>query len=67
MILAIGIVLIFLAVTALGAPAPDKAVLDVPIHDPVLFRENGVYYIFATGPGVAVWSSSDMVRRSHQT
>jgi arabinan endo-1,5-alpha-L-arabinosidase len=59
--------LLFLALSALGAPAPDKAVLDVPIHDPVMFRENGVYYIFATGPGVAVWSSSDMVRWSRES
>lgn len=33
----------------------------IPVHDPVLIRENGVYYLFATGPGLAVWSSPDMV------
>ncbi len=54
--------LLFLAVSALGATAPNSPVLDVPIHDPVMYRENGVYYIFATGPGIAVWSSADMVR-----
>lgn len=42
-----------------AAPAPAVAVNDVPIHDPVMFRQNGRYYIFATGPGIAVWSSPD--------
>jgi arabinan endo-1,5-alpha-L-arabinosidase len=44
------------------APTPAGAVTDVPMHDPVMFRQDGVYYIFATGPGIAVWSSPDMVR-----
>ena len=30
------------------------------MHDPVIIRENGTYYIFATGHGVTVWSSRDM-------
>src|ERR1700760_2830201 len=29
----------------------------VPAHDPVMIREDSVYYAFFTGPGVAVWSS----------
>jgi arabinan endo-1,5-alpha-L-arabinosidase len=31
------------------------------MHDPVMYRQDGTYYIFATGQGVAVWSSRDMV------
>jgi arabinan endo-1,5-alpha-L-arabinosidase len=31
----------------------------IPIHDPVMARHNGVYYLFGTGNGVAVWSSKD--------
>jgi arabinan endo-1,5-alpha-L-arabinosidase len=56
--------LLFLAVCPLGAqtPAPAREITDVPIHDPVMFRQDGVYYLFATGQGVAVWSSHDMVR-----
>ncbi len=38
----------------------DPAPLAIPIHDPVMIRENGTYYLFATGPGIAVWSSRDM-------
>jgi arabinan endo-1,5-alpha-L-arabinosidase len=32
---------------------------DVPVHDPVMIRHDGIYYLFATGRGVAVWSSRD--------
>ncbi|EDY82143.1 hypothetical protein VDG1235_1763 [Verrucomicrobiia bacterium DG1235] len=33
---------------------------DVVAHDPVIVEEGGSYYLFTTGPGVSVWSSSDM-------
>ena len=35
---------------------------DMIVHDPVMIREDGVYYLFTTGPGVTVWSSEDMIR-----
>ncbi len=47
-----------LAASSLGAQVPVPA-RDVPIHDPVMFRQDGTYYLFATGPGIAVWSSPD--------
>lgn len=31
------------------------------VHDPVMIRENSTYYLFATGMGIDVWSSPDMV------
>lgn len=31
----------------------------IPIHDPVIIRQNGTYFLFATGNGIAVWSSKD--------
>ena len=31
----------------------------IPIHDPVLTRQNGTYYLFGTGNGITVWSSKD--------
>ena len=34
---------------------------NIPVHDPVMIREAGVYYLFATGRGIAVWSSPDRV------
>lgn len=36
----------------------------IPAHDPVLARQNGTFYMFCTGPGIAVWSSKD--RRNWQ-
>ncbi len=55
---------LLLAVSSLGAQTsgPATAITDVPMHDPVMYRQDGIYYIFATGFGVAVWSSPDMVR-----
>ena len=47
---------------AVTAPAVTPGpVTDVPVHDPVMIREGGTYYLFATGLGVAVWSSPDRV------
>ncbi len=61
--------LLLLAAAALSAqtpPPPERLVTDVPMHDPVMARENGTYYIFATGPGIAVWSSTDLVHWRHE-
>lgn len=43
------------------APLGKYDPVRIPVHDPVMIRENGTYYIFATGWGIAVWSSQDMV------
>lgn len=42
-------------------PAPQ-----IPVHDPVMIRAGGRYYIFATGWGVAVWSSPDLRHWRHE-
>lgn len=42
-------------------PAIGTTLTDVPVHDPVMIREGDVYYLFATGRGIAVWSSRDKV------
>lgn len=42
-------------------PRPIGPITDVPIHDPVMIREGSTYYAFATGRGIAVWSSPDRV------
>lgn len=33
---------------------------EVRVHDPVIGRENGVYYLFSTGPGIPIYSSTDL-------
>ncbi|MHA4736722.1 arabinan endo-1,5-alpha-L-arabinosidase [Dyadobacter sp. MSC1_007] len=40
--------------------AQDSLQTNIPVHDPVMIRQDGVYYLFATGRGVAMWSSRDM-------
>jgi arabinan endo-1,5-alpha-L-arabinosidase len=34
--------------------------LEVPVHDPVMAEQDGVYYLFTTGRGISAWSSRDM-------
>jgi arabinan endo-1,5-alpha-L-arabinosidase len=48
---------LFWFVSLHGQPAPPA----ISVHDPVIIRQEGTYYIFATGQGIAVWSSRDMV------
>jgi arabinan endo-1,5-alpha-L-arabinosidase len=33
--------------------------IDIRVHDPVMIRQDGTYYLFHTGKGVSVWSSTD--------
>jgi len=33
---------------------------NISVHDPVMAKQGDTYYIFATGNGIAVWSSKDM-------
>jgi len=42
--------------------AEEEYSADVRIHDPVLIRENGIYYLFGTGRGIAAFSSRDLRR-----
>jgi arabinan endo-1,5-alpha-L-arabinosidase len=34
--------------------------IDIRVHDPVMIRQDGTYYLFHTGNGISVWSSKDM-------
>ncbi|WP_262511775.1 arabinan endo-1,5-alpha-L-arabinosidase [Pseudochryseolinea flava] len=33
---------------------------NIRVHDPVMIKQNGVYYLFCTGKGISVFSSTDM-------
>lgn len=35
-------------------------VSDIRVHDPVMIRQDGTYYLFCTGRGISVYSSPDM-------
>jgi arabinan endo-1,5-alpha-L-arabinosidase len=51
--------LIILLVTSI-CQAQDSTQTNISVHDPVMIREDGIYYIFATGRGINSWSSKDM-------
>ena len=34
---------------------------NISVHDPVMIRQDGVYYVFCTGNGISMFSSPDMV------
>lgn len=34
--------------------------LEVGVHDPVMIQQDNQYYLFATGSGIAAWTSPDM-------
>lgn len=62
---------LFFSVAALCADTADDPPLaqdsgepmtkgEMIVHDPVMIREDGVYYLFTTGPGITVWKSDDM-------
>ncbi|MBL7738562.1 MAG: arabinan endo-1,5-alpha-L-arabinosidase [Chitinophagaceae bacterium] len=33
----------------------------IPVHDPVMIKQDSIYYLFCTGRGISVWSSKDML------
>lgn len=42
-------------------PVPGQMLgSDVSVHDPVMIRQDGIYYVFCTGNGISMFSSPDM-------
>lgn len=59
----LGSIWLFCPILLLAQPIPVGTVLktrDLPIHDPVMIKEGSTYYLFATGMGISVFSSSDL-------
>lgn len=48
------------AALLLGSGAAPLAARQVSIHDPVMAKEGGTYYLFSTGPGITFYSSPDL-------
>ena len=44
------------AVAIPAYPQSDK----IQVHDPVMIKEGNTWYLFCTGMGISVWSSTDM-------
>ncbi|MCC9134902.1 arabinan endo-1,5-alpha-L-arabinosidase [Pontibacter silvestris] len=51
--------LVLLLMFSLSAKA-QKLQQDIMVHDPVMIKQKDTYYLFCTGPGIAMWSSKDM-------
>jgi arabinan endo-1,5-alpha-L-arabinosidase len=34
---------------------------NIPVHDPVMIKQDSTWYLFCTGRGISVWSSNDMI------
>jgi len=53
---------IFIAILILFAKniSAQEYQTNIPVHDPVIKKQDSVFYIFCTGRGVSVWSSKDM-------
>jgi arabinan endo-1,5-alpha-L-arabinosidase len=52
---------LFACLGVLLAAAPVHAQhIDIGVHDPVMIRQDGTYYLFNTGRGISVWASRDM-------
>ncbi|SFU83629.1 arabinan endo-1,5-alpha-L-arabinosidase [Pseudoduganella namucuonensis] len=50
----------YAAAVALAALATFSQAAQVGVHDPVMAREGGKYYVFSTGPGITFYSSTNM-------
>jgi arabinan endo-1,5-alpha-L-arabinosidase len=49
-----GILILLLSVPSAGQSG------NISVHDPVMIKEGGTYYLFCTGMGITVFSSTDM-------
>ncbi|MFA0964418.1 arabinan endo-1,5-alpha-L-arabinosidase [Roseivirga sp. BDSF3-8] len=52
--------LILLSILCLVAITVRAQSLDLRVHDPVMIKEDGTYYLFCTGRGISMFSSTDM-------
>ncbi|RZL49556.1 MAG: arabinan endo-1,5-alpha-L-arabinosidase [Pedobacter sp.] len=51
---------LFIFLCSSNAIAQDLA-QNIKVHDPVIIKQDSTFYIFATGKGIAKWSSIDMI------
>ncbi len=55
----LGLIALFIASISFAQPGQFNDTL-VPVHDPVITRQDSTYYVFSTGQGINVYSSTDM-------
>lgn len=59
-IISLGFLLFFYAFIIQTPAQSQEYQSNIPVHDPVMIKQGDVYYLFATGRGIAMWSSVDM-------
>ncbi|RYF94099.1 MAG: arabinan endo-1,5-alpha-L-arabinosidase [Chitinophagaceae bacterium] len=47
---------------AIGTACPAQTASPIPVHDPVMIKQDSIYYLFCTGRGISKWSSRDMIQ-----
>lgn len=59
------IIISILFLSAINLQAQDLQT-NISVHDPVIIKQDSLYYIFCTGMGIADWSSKDMIHWKHE-
>ncbi|MDO3387248.1 arabinan endo-1,5-alpha-L-arabinosidase [Gilvimarinus sp. SDUM040013] len=59
--IAIGAIAALTSACSEAQPEFDRIGKQVSIHDPVMAEEDGVYYLFSTGPGITIYRSKDRI------
>ncbi|MCQ6957229.1 arabinan endo-1,5-alpha-L-arabinosidase [Mucilaginibacter aquariorum] len=54
------LLLLLLIYTLRSVCSAQELKRDISVHDPVIIKQDSLYYIFCTGNGIAMWSSKDM-------
>ncbi|MDN3584000.1 family 43 glycosylhydrolase [Mucilaginibacter flavus] len=57
--------ILFLLIVSFASNAQELKT-DISVHDPVIIKQDSIYYIFCTGMGIAVWSSTDKMHWKHE-
>lgn len=53
--------IINLLIISISTFAQTQLRANIGVHDPVMIKQDSVFYLFCTGMGIASWSSTDMV------
>src|SRR5260370_16191089 len=55
------ILLLALLSFAAGVTSAQELKTNISVHDPVMIKQDSIYYLFCTGQGISMWSSKDRV------
>ncbi|WP_295769148.1 family 43 glycosylhydrolase [uncultured Mucilaginibacter sp.] len=55
------LLLVLLTVTTFCYAQQNALRTNIGVHDPVMIKQDSVFYLFCTGNGISMWTSQDMV------